>query len=337
MATTYYADFDLTTGNNTGADAANAWKTMADVIAGSNGTAPAAGDTVLCKNTDTLSGVCSWTISGSYDGGYVKLIGVDASWANVGGSTRAVLDRAGGASICLSIAASYVWFENFEIKGAGTTGSAYHGVQFASGGYRDYNVFINCYSHNNRGNGFDGNGGYARYATLIRCRASENAVDGFVALKDTSCCFCRSDNNTGRGFYPYGTVTSLLYGCISHDNGTDGIYNYFGAGLINCTSVENAGDGIGVNYINKFPMVGCRVTGNAIGLNNAANIRIPVFYYYGDNTTEMAGYYDEILNDGENTVTLNGTDTDEGFSDPTTNDYSLASDATYRREAIEIP
>ena len=335
--TTYYADFDLATGNNDGTTAANAWKTMADVIAGSNGTAPAAGDTVLCKGTDSTSAVVTWNISGTYNGGYVKLIGVDASWTNVGGSTRAVIDRGGGASVVLSVAASYFWLENFEIKGGGSSGTAYHGVQFPSGAYRDCNVFVNCYVHNCYGEGFDGTGGYARYTTFVKCRSSNNAVCGFADFRDSEFHFCRADNNTSHGFFPSASKC-LLNKCIAENNGGDGIYNYYGAYIVDCVFHGNTGDAIEYALApNQSMPCGVRATENATGIKVSGNLRIPLFCFYGDNTTETSGYYDEILNDGSNTVTLNGTDTDEGYTDSANSDFNLTSSATYRRVEVAIP
>jgi hypothetical protein len=80
-----------------------------------------------------------------------------------------------------------------------------------------------------------------------------------------------------------------------------------------------------------------RITNNATAINNSANQRIKLFYVYSDNTTETSGYYDEIINNGAATVTLNGTDTDEGFTDPDNDDFTLSSYATYRRVAVAIP
>jgi hypothetical protein len=107
---------------------------------------------------------------------------------------------------------------------------------------------------------------------------------------------------------------------------------------MNCVAYGNTGDGIEVSYTTCMPFVfGSRCASNATGINVNANIRAPVFYFYGDNTTETSGGYDEILNNGASTVTLNGADTNEGFTDPANDDYSLRSDATYRRVAVSIP
>lgn len=330
--TTYYADFDLATGNNTGVDAANAWKTFADVLAGSNGTAPTAGDTVLCKGTDTLAGTQTVTIDGTYDGGYIKFIGVDASWANVGGSTRAVLDANGGAFSCLTFnGANYIWMENFRLTNTSKAANR-NGVDYVTA-YSDNDIWVNCVADNCY-NGFQGSSGYARCLTFIRCLAHTNANAGFY-IRNADYRFCRAYGNTSHGFNMY---ANTAYACISHDNGGDGFYVYSSTAPINCVAYGNTGDGFEFAYTTQTCVpIGCRAANNGTGVNTSANVRAVAFYYYGDNTTETAGGFDEILNDGASTVTLNGADTNEGFVDPSSDDYNLRSDATYRRVAVSIP
>ena len=329
--TTYYADFDLATGDNDGTTAANAWKTFADVIAGSNGTAPAAGDTVLCKGTDTLAATVTVNLDGTYNGGYIKFIGVDASWANVGGSTRAVLDANGGGFSCMTFnGAGYIWMENFRLTNT-SKAVGKNGVDYVTS-YSDNNIWVNCVADNCYV-GFQGTG-YGRYLTFIKCLAHTNASTGFQ-IKYADYKFCRAHSNAGHGF---NVNFGITLSCIAHDNGGDGFYSYTNYSPINCVAYGNTGDGFDFPFASCVcQLVGCRVTNNAVGINVSANLRASLFYYYGDNTTETAGGYDEILNDGASTITLNGTDTDEGFVDPANDDYNLASGATYRRVAVTIP
>jgi len=333
--TIYYADFDLTTGNNDGSDASNAWQSFSDIIAGSNGSPPAAGDTVLCKGTDSMSSGVTVNIAGSAEGGFIKLIGVDGSWNNVGGSTRAVLDMQNNDYDILTYnGADYFWLENFELKNAGSSGTGYDGIVGATD-YSEYCVFINCYVHNCYGRGFNTNGGYLRYASAFRCRASNNASDGFMT-KYWNLFACRADANTVRGFNTNG---DLLIGCIAHDNGTEGFYLYT-TRAIHCVSEGNTNEGFELDYSSAyFPiLLGLRSTNNGTGLAINTSYRFPVMYYYGDNnTTDASGYYDEVLNDGGNTITLDGSDTDCGYADSSSDDYNLSSSATYRRAGVSIP
>lgn len=334
MTTTYYADFDLATGDNDGTTAANAWQTFADVIAGSNGTAPAASDTVLCKGTDTLSATVNVTgIGGAYNTGYIRFIGVNALWENVGDTTRAVIDANGQNISALTFNnAKYLWFENFEVKGAGSSGTATHGVSCITAG-SEYTVWVNCTFHNNYGSGVYANS-LLDHARFFMCSFYSNASHGIVAHRYGITAFCRAYSNTAIGF---SAAFCLHIGCIAHDNGTYGFSGY-SSGCINCVADSNSTSGI--SYTNPSGIgvaIGCRVTSNGIGVNEEALLRMLLFYCYGDNTTETYGDYDEILHNGAATVTLNGTDTDEGYTDSSANNFDLVSSATYFSTAIAIP
>jgi len=95
-----YADFDLATGNNDGTSWANAWKTMDDVNAGTNGSAPAAGDILVARGTDTLSSSPALTASGTA-GNPIIYVGVNSSGVYEQG-TRAVLDADNTAANALN-------------------------------------------------------------------------------------------------------------------------------------------------------------------------------------------------------------------------------------------
>jgi len=331
--TTYYADFDLSTGNNDGTTAANAWRTLADVIAGSNGTAPAAGDTVLCKGTDSISATVTINIAGSTAGGFIKLTGVDASWNNVGGSTRAVIDGGGNSLSCLTFnGANYFWLENFEIKNAGSSGISSHGVTWVTA-YSDHQVLLNVISHSNYGTGFNINN-YSRFSHFVQCRAHSNAGYGFHSPRYTTLLFCRADNNSSRGFNGYNTT---FYGCIAHDNSSDGIYSYSGSGLFNSVAYNNSGDGITVSYAGStMSPMGCRSVGNGTGVNTTDRVGM-LFYYGASNTTPTAGYPVDIPIAGVSTMVTAGSDTDGGFSDPSSDDFTLDPSATFFDDTVEIP
>lgn len=328
---TYYADFDLTTGNNDGSDAANAWRTMADVIAGNNGTVPAAGDSVLCKGTDTTSAVTTVNISGS-NTGHIKFIGVDSSWDNVGDTTRAIIDANNGAYVCTSIAGSYIWFENFEFINAGSSGSTYHGVQFASGAYRDYCIFINCAARDNNGIGFDGNGGYARWVNMFKCLSDSN-YSGFEDIRGSTFDFCVALNSTSYGYYF--SQTAVMNGCMAI-NCNIGLYAYQVVGKA-INSIFHANDYGIRTYLANQVISGCRITANTVGVDNIGSLRTPLFGCYLDNTTDTSGEVDLFLNDGADSVTLAGTDTDYGYSSSAGGDFNLTADATMRDVAITLP
>jgi len=326
---TLYADFDLTTGGNTGVDATNAWQSLADVVSGGSGTAPAAGDTVLCKGTDTLSATVAWTLAGSGTS-RTKLIGVNSSWVNDG--TMAIIDGNGGAFTGVTLNnADNIYWENIRVTNCGTT-TSHDGIScITSGSY--YMWFHNCRFDNNAGNGFDGGGGLSRYSLLTNCRFDNNGLYGATGFR-YSCWFwgCRADNNSSRGFNGYGSGFAR---CIAHDNGAQGIYVYACEPVFDCVAHGNTSDGIRHTYGSAAnAVIGCRSTLNSIGVSGNTTQLIPLLYYYGDaNTTDGANYQ------AGPQVTMDGTDTDYGYNDLTTDaeDFSLATGATGYQWEVEIP
>jgi hypothetical protein len=338
--TVYYADFDLTTGDNNGTTWANAWRTLQRAHDGTDGTQPIAGDVVLCKGTDTITATVAITIDGSAAGGFIKFIGVAASYTgsdpvvgNTGGTDRAVIDADGGAFPAITFNDSdYMWFENFDAgntnKGSGN--SAFSGITATSSPI----IFINCIGHDAL-KGFDNYSGWL-VATYLRCAAYNNASFG-IDVRNSSAFFCRAYDNSGDGFHLRG---SSVIGCISHDNDLEG-YWYEATSLFafyGNVAYGNTNSAIELDaQVGPGPIIGFRAALNSIGIDTDVG-RALLFYYYGDNTTETTGDYDEILNNGAATVTLNGTDTNEGFTDPTNKNFSLkSSGVTYRRTAVAIP
>lgn len=332
---TLYADFDLASGANDGSSWGDAWRTMADVIAGTNSSAPAAGDEVLCRNTNDITATNAMTLQGSAASGYIKFIGVGGGGTNVGGSTRAVIDGQKNNVIGLELNnADFLWFENFEIKNCGSAGIANHGVSCITAN-SDHLVFINCISHDNYGNGFSGNT-LSYYSHFYKCSAYNNSGRGWYNWRYGVLFYCSSHDNTYEGFALYSNTAK---GCIAWDNGTYGFYSYSENMDTNCVAHSNTGKGFYYPYASVANAnEGCRSTDNSVGVEQTTSGIQKLFYYYGDNNTaDTGGTYKSILNDGNTTVTLNGSDTNFGYTDYANDDFSLTSSATYRRSAIAIP
>lgn len=331
--TIYYADFDLTTGNNDGSNAANAWQTLQDALDGTNGTMPAAGDTILCKGTDNITSSVTFNAGNAGDStsGTLNIIGVNSSWTNDG--TQAKIDAGGNATDCINLnGVDYLHIENLE---AGNTDKASENNGVTYGGSSYYNVFINCYFHDC----YDGFYGYdyTRYNHFFRCRFSNNARTGCYSMRDCDFFFCRFDNNVSKGADGY---SSTFFECIAHDNGGDGFYNY-GGKYINCASYGNSGDGFQHDYVVVSSFVNCRsVNNSSYGFNKNSRIN-PMMYLYGQNNTsgfsDITDHDNEITNNGTSTLVESGSDTDGGFEDTSIDDFRIASGATYFSEEVEIP
>jgi len=325
----FYADFDVSGGSNLGT-LAQPWETLADVLAGTNGTAPAAGESVGCKGTDGITSTVTVSLDGTSSGGYIKFIGVDSNWDNVGGTTLTIIDGQTNTLDCLTfIGATFLWFENFDIKNAGSSGTTNDGIYGATTN-NNYNVFINIHTHDCKGDGISGNL-YLKRSLFFRCSSYNNSQYGFANYQESTLIACRAYNNTS---YGYRTLEDNVHlGCISNDNST-GFFLYQSHGLINCIADGNTGSGFYVDTAGTtLHYCGCRSTNNGTGINTSAALLVLLIYYYGDNnTTDVTNYYEEIIG-----MTLNGSDTDEGYVNQANNNYNLTDDATYRREPIVIP
>ena len=337
---TYYADFDLGTGDNDGTSWANAWRTMADAIAGSNGTAPAAGDTVYCRGTDTLSSSPTNALSGDETNGLIKWIGVNGAGNNDG--TRAILDANSNDVAPLTINGNYNLYENFGFTGSGNSSGV--------AGTGDYNVWINCAFYSNAQNGY---GTYGGYDWFIRCVAYGNGWNGYSIGISSHILFCRARGHTSSGyagFYLHSGAESVMIGCIASGNNI-GFGNVSTCSLLfGCIADGNEDDGFIARSttIYNIGVIGCRITNQSgsgdIGLNCNNEIVLYGWNYISNNADTIANdaisYALTYNGAATNTLSADGAsagDTDEGYTAGSPYDYNLRSDATLRRTAITVP
>jgi parallel beta-helix repeat protein len=171
---TYYLDPNAGGGDD-GSDWANAWSTLQRSIDGTGGAQPAAGDTVLCRNSGAGAGeVLGASVNvngneGNTTNGHIKYIGANASGTVDG--TRYELDGNTAAASCLVFITEFIWFENFEMHSATS-----HGVDQADSG-SDTCTFYNCSVHNNVGAGFYNDSG-ATDCAYLRCLVYTNGTSG---------------------------------------------------------------------------------------------------------------------------------------------------------------
>ena len=206
---TYYLEPSVGNDGNSGNawGAGNAWATLQHAA-----DTAVAGDRVYCAGTETLSAKVDFdTNSGTVGGGAfgrILFVGCNSSTHAVDGS-RYVIDANSVAANCIEITVDYTQIENFEFKNA--TGV---GCNFAAGA--DRHLLLNCISHNNGDNGF---GGSTDESFFIRCRAYSNGGNGFNTVYRCFIAYCASYLNSDSGFK--NSLTSIMYACVSHDNGSD--------------------------------------------------------------------------------------------------------------------
>ncbi len=188
---TYYADFDLGTGNNDGTAWADAWQTMDDVQAGTNGTAPAAGDTVLCRGTNTLSSVPALSASGTA-GNPIIYVGVNSSGVYEDG-TRAVLDANSSAANALDWnSREYTYFTAFDFL----NGTSHNII-----GMNKFNVMYDCRIVNAGGDGV--NSATSNQSFYHRVQVINSTGDGMAIGNDNVVeeCFINLSGTTSLNAY----------------------------------------------------------------------------------------------------------------------------------------
>lgn len=340
FAATYYADFDLGTGDNDGTTAANAWQTMQRAVDGTGGTQPTAGDIVYCTGTDTLAANLDLDgLTGDETSGMVRWIGVsDLTPTNDG--TRAVINGA-DTYTCTAATTDFWHFENFEF-----TQMSGSGIDSATS--PDWWVFINCSFNNNNTHGV--NGTELQKGFFIRCAFYANGSHGVFKGDLFKYFFCSFHDNTGSGINNiFGSSVVTLIGCLIYDNGNDGIDGLSDNMVVfNCVINGNTDDGIAAHVSSSVisVVIGCRITNHSgagdIGLNANGEIVFHGWNYYEDNdgnNIQNNALALEILNNGSGTDVEDQADTNEGYVSKTdgSEDFNLRSDATSRRTAITIP
>lgn len=293
----------------------------------------AAGDTVYCRGTETITAEVDFAANGTYDA-YIKFIGCNASGTNDG--TFYNVNGADGNINGFDVDGDYLWFENFKIYSCDGT-AAIMGDTSAT----DFCVYINVWCDDNAAYGFYGNGS-TRYANFIRCRFSRNTSGGFY--RSNSCRFfaCSFDNNTGVG-YIEATGNGGLFGCVFRDNTTYGASLYGTQLIINCIFEDNGADGCYAQlHGNGVTFIGCRFTNNneagKYGLNVASGyVAMLLGCYFGNNATAITGQYQIIpINGSITNVDLDGGEIDEGYV-TAGSDFNLDATKAANTRSIAVP
>jgi hypothetical protein len=334
---TYYADFDLTTGNNDGTTAANAWQTLQAAIDGLNGTQPVAGDIIYCTGTDTLSTAIDMDgNSGSDAAGPIRWIGCSDLTPTIDG-TRAVIDANSAVASCIvTWTSAQNWFENFEFTGATGTG-----VDLSTN-TADENNFINCIFHNNGAHGVDCDTG-ANSVVFIRCKFYSNTNDGFTNGGGTLTFFlCAFYSNGDSGIDASFAGSWHILGCLFFDNGdNDENCEVAGATLVAHCVFDGTGQTgeTGLNYTNDYGNCAImnRFTNLATGLNCGSNVVFYGWNLFDNNTTDVsnAGGSLTIPQDGTADTNQYDPDADDGYNNTATQDYNLKASRTFNGDGTD--
>lgn len=294
-----------------------------------------AGDIVYMRGTETLlAKIDVDTNSGSIASGLIRFVGCN-SGGTVDG-TRFVLDADNTASMCIDPGTkNLISFENIEMKNATGAGCDYTGCSSAPW------YWINCYSHDNTGPGWDTY--YAQYNGLhfYRCTSEANSIGWFAGYRHDQFSYCQAIGNTGAGWSlnPAGDIS--LFGCIAHGNGAGGIQvngvSCYQVRIINSVIDGNTGDGIkSLNASNQLLLSGCRITHNTgWGINATGLVAHDHCYIDQNSSGTITGGLDVPVPFDADADTTETTGT-VGYTNRGSDDWNLLGSATLRRMEIDL-
>lgn len=332
---TYYVDADLGTGDNNGTSWTHAWRSIQTAI---DYASLAAGDVIYCKGTETAGAAIDFDgVTGTWVAP-IKFIGVNTATTAMPptgsdmGTNRFIIDAASGnyAAAHFNGAMDYLWFINFEFNNSGNSSGILCDTSNTL-----YVLFVNCkFASNNQSGVYsdskllysmykqclftaNGIGVYRPSSTslFVACSFYDNTsygIDNSVSFYAIGCTFTANDSAAFRD-----VSQSLVYGCVIDSNtasGADGIITYAAAGSF---------------------YIGIRVTNiNDQEITCSLNSEVFMDYVYTDGaiTKTTAPWYVP-----DKTMVAHVTEsggTDDGY---VTGELNLATGATYRSEAIEIP
>ena len=337
--TAYYVDNAAGNDGNAGTATGTAWKTFQKAL----DTAATAGDIVYFKAaTEVLAVTVDDDTNSGSASGFIRFIGVNASWANDG--TRMVINGNSAATNCLKTnGKSWKWYENFEFKNA--TGD---GVGSSGYSNSDQYVFSNCLSHNNGGAGWQLRQNGINQVMFFKCAAYSNTTYGWRVCW-ASFHFCRASSNTLDGFWgdALSRFPMILNQCETYNNGGKGVINSGFADMpttiIETVIDNNTSDGVNGSLMTVI--IGGRLTNNGgYGIKCAAE-RIIYGYCYMPaagqprvNTTGKTNGNVDVINDnGTDTNNISGTDANAGYNAVGSVDFTLVDTATLRRTLVTLP
>lgn len=339
FATDYYVD-PAATGSNDGSSWTNAWKNPQSAF-----------DTVTAGNTCYMRGTYTYTSStatididtnsGGNSTGYIKFIGCNSS-GNVDG-TRFVFDINNQLVNGITVVANYqmIWFQNIEVKRAGTGKSGIF-VGNPTAGW----VFINCSFNNCASMGISAGAGFGS-STFYRCAFYNNSNGLYLSSNTAILAFSSFHDNTNYGI---GYLGGVLYNSLVYDNVYGSSTTALSAKIIG--SVIDSNTSYGISYgagtsTNASVVFGSRITNHSgsgdKGIDANSEPLTTGYSYFENNdgyNIQNASLHYFIPNaDGTTTNLEDQSNTNQGYTDlsSTPPNFNLRSDASLRRVAVSIP
>lgn len=332
FSATYYVD--PADGGSDAGTQANPWQDLDSCAVNC-----VAGDSCLCKGTQTLTGAIQLNHAyGSGTDGYIHYVGTANDWSIDG--TRFLLDGNGAATNCVdNIGGDYLFFANVRFTGA--TGS---NIDATTDG--DNLVFINCIIDSAGSHGIEDNNTSAN-CLFLQCGIIGNTTNGMENFgSGTYVVGCSVIGNGGVGIEINDFSSSnLIAGCLIHDNGNATRHVSTGAGTLFLNNVfdgTNSTTDSAVVLINsQITFIGNRFTNMTCGIDYNGRVGILAYNYFSNCTRDTLACEDvqEFILDGSNTSTYGASA--DGYVDAANDTFNLANDAALRRSAlpliVEIP
>lgn len=324
---TYYYKAGLTTGTESGADWANAFKTFQ--LTKDTATA---GDKVYGNSSINGPELLTATVDDDTNVGtassYIEFIAVNGDESadpnDDRDGTQCVISGDGTAShvMLMDGVRSFQSFENFTF-----TGAVNNGIDFGTSNSSAI-LWHGCHFDNNGGYGVDGQSNCPNNV-FLQCSFDNNTLSGCQDLDTgTVISLCQATGNSARGIDTHSTF-NVIVECLAYGNTTEGFYCSSGALYYRCTSDDNS-DGINISGIGCIALFNRLTNNTTLGLQQDATTDrlLSGFNSFRGNGTEQSG------DDGYNIYNSDTSMSADGYV--AAGNYSLTDSAENRRVAKNI-
>lgn len=297
----HYVD-PAATGANDGTSWGDAWITIQSAFDN-----VAAGETVYCRGTETLSATIDIDTTAGTSSNWISFIGMNASGVEDG--TQYTLDGDSTAINCLKTTGVMDGYHMYNIRCINSTGSALT----SDATIKSHWLFYNCSFDSAGANGCDTWHKW-RSTSIIKCSFNDNfAIGSKFGHTETHHVLCIAIGNGNTGFYSPHSLTN----CISHNNTLYGAFMSIYSGMHASIMDGNGSNGIYCGNTNGVLIASTRITHNAL-----LGIQTGTGSVYSQNN----GFYNNTS--GEKSANVTAIDdltlTADGYADRGADDFTLA-------------